>query len=396
MAGRWIRGVAPHTSGNVSGTDGLRLAGSLSLMLYYFVRHLLGFTLVDEVVAGGKSFENSYIASGTDGEFAGSDFVFSAISATFVYAELRRCFLVIEDSVNPVNCGVYEILTVPSGTTCTIDFHTGQTIFPTASTGMKWWVYSDLTAPTTAGDFAVLRSPHSTGWELKIDLLTRYSSYVGPRITVCSESGWNSSTHDWNSGASVLATNSSYQFSGPSGYYTHSSGPLVYMYGDTSGDFLTCISESYGQRVATSLFGSMFSVLEMFVPGHTERERLWAFGPEIWRSLAYYLTGSYGSLFTERYGSLTSVKVMFYRLTGGTFGSKPTGIDDKLPVCPLQIYVDTPVFMPWGYVNPERLAFIGTGDRNLALGGSHLCKDKTRTVGIRYGMSMPWPGVPLL
>jgi hypothetical protein len=156
---RLLREIYTTTSGNSTG-----IPFAASCLAWYF-KELLGYSSYSE---HPDSFLD-YIKTGTAGEFnlTGTDKSFrDTVAASFVAGDVGK-FVVVK-SANDRNSGIYKISAYVSASTVTLDFRSAATEYPTAETGITWWVIDpvhtaatgSLTAPdptaVTDGMFAVL------------------------------------------------------------------------------------------------------------------------------------------------------------------------------------------------------------------------------------------------
>lgn len=271
MALRWLRGVSPKTLTG-GGYEGAAYHGAYTLFVYYFLRYVMGYQHLDEVVNGGptRTFANCHEATGSDGAFAGSTVTFTSASNPFTIADVGK-FLVMLDPTNPENCGIHPI-TVFNGTgSVDIDFFSSA--FPTSASGITWYLLDDGSQgsgsiPNTLGDYAVLRANHASyPWEIK---LTLKDGTVGPnvggaQVEVAAESGaWNAVGNTWNTGVALL-TERCFQ-----GKYYQDINSRMYMVADTEASFVFyfCDMVGRGTKVATQI--------SLITPNETRgaRERL--------------------------------------------------------------------------------------------------------------------------
>lgn len=157
---KWLREISTNNTGN---NTGLPFA---AVCLAWYFKELLGYTSY----TASESF-TSYTVTGTNGEFnlTGTDKSFKdATASAFVSGDVGK-YLVVK-SANTRNSGIYKILTYVDATTVTIDFRSGTYEYPTAETGITWWVINPATAPTTESAYFRCTTPHAYGWSLEIAL----------------------------------------------------------------------------------------------------------------------------------------------------------------------------------------------------------------------------------
>lgn len=163
-------------------------------LLAYFLRYCCGFTNCTESVSvGGQHFWSHEKTGAGTGSFSGTDFVFSATGAPFASTD-RDKWLVVQDSTNRRNAGVYRIKGYTDSGNIIIDFRSAPNEYPTASTGLSWWILgSSFELPSTQGDYFRCQSPHSTGWAVQMTYINWYGGMGGVcinRITVAVDGNW--------------------------------------------------------------------------------------------------------------------------------------------------------------------------------------------------------------
>jgi len=174
MASHWIREARFMQSPGRSGMN------FWSKCVCFFLYHVLGYT---KPPGGASEFENatsgsydpatSYESNGTSGVFSGSNKNLTETGAfSAAGGEVDKWALVV-DASNPENSGFYRILTNPDANTIGIDFRTAASEYPTAATGLSWWILSeDYQTPSTNGDWWRLVTPHADAWEIECKLST--------------------------------------------------------------------------------------------------------------------------------------------------------------------------------------------------------------------------------
>ena len=135
----------------------------------FFINRVMGYTLQSETVAGGKSFV-SYQKTGV-GDVTGTGFNFTRTSGDVFASTDVESWIFIRDDTNPQNGGAYRITGYVDTSNITIDFASGPTEYPTASSAVTWWLLSDdYQVPSTNGDVISLQSRHATGWAIRLTI----------------------------------------------------------------------------------------------------------------------------------------------------------------------------------------------------------------------------------
>ena len=280
MAKRWLRGVSINTPGTTQ--NGVDHTPSL-MLIYHFLVKLCGFTHLDEVVTGGptRTFQSGHEATASDGVLVATDLTFKSASNPWVVGDVGK-FIVVLDATNPENCGIYEIVTYVSPGVVAVNFYVVAGTFPTAATGLTWWMFDTNNAsytPTAFGDYFVLRSPHATyPFEMKFESLNVTNNYIGAVIEVSPNSGaWTAgATHAWASGARVLYY---YTGTGTSQWmfldrYNTEPHSRWYMTADTDGSFVFMWTDR--GAAGTSVMASMIALADPLetTPPRSANERL--------------------------------------------------------------------------------------------------------------------------
>jgi hypothetical protein len=263
------------------------------LFWFWYFWKILGYQFIEESVTGGptRSFQNSSDATATDGVFAGSTLTFTSASNPFVAGDVGK-YLVLVDATNPENCGIHEITTYNAANSVDIDFYTPAGVFPTAATGISWWLLDDgsqgsVKVPTTPGDWCVLRVNHATSpWEMRMEFIggsAGGNGYTdGALIQVATEANsWDTGTHAWKSTAPVISDNAGTPLVWKMCGRRHDDTPhsRLYGYGTTEGDFLFGMSHTLGS-ISQRMLAVQVSILEPLesTPTRTARERLFISG----------------------------------------------------------------------------------------------------------------------
>jgi hypothetical protein len=182
MASRSLREITTTGTGNGTGLP-------FALRCFaWFLKELLGFTNYSE--SGNLLYS---LSTGVNGSFTGTDFTFTdSVSAAFVAGDVNR-WIVVKDSVDR-NCGIFKILTRVSASVVTLDWRSGTKEFPTASTGVTWWVIEpgataaggsitccdadDLSATVEPGEFALINDGQGINLDHPFNFYRQYK-YVG-------------------------------------------------------------------------------------------------------------------------------------------------------------------------------------------------------------------------
>lgn len=179
MASAWLREINTTSTGTNTGIPFFLKCVAL------FCKHVLGFTNEVESVLAGNSFFSTE-KSGTNGEInlTGTDKNFrDTVASSFVAGDHNKWLLVI-DPTNPRNSGVYKA-TFVSADTMTLDFRSGAAEYPTANTGLHWYLLADnYQVPITNNDYFTIDSP--AGWSIEIKLIIA----GGIAIRVSTNSDW--------------------------------------------------------------------------------------------------------------------------------------------------------------------------------------------------------------
>lgn len=410
MANRWLRGVKPYYGQGDSSNSYINEVVEHSLFVYYFLRRMLGFTLIQEYVnsvynpsAGQKSFEYHHnTRTGTDGVFSGSDLNFTSASNPFVAGDVNK-FICVVDGTNDVNCGIYQIKTYNSAGSVAIDFLVPVGTYPTAATGLTWYVIDGSTlAPTSANDWAVLQSPHDTyPFQVKIRLVdSSVTTPIGTGMKYSPEgSAWDTSAHNWTTGKAVITQ----EYKVVRGNYTYQHGK-VYAYGNTDGSFFAFfpwINNATGYK-----HFHCASILTPFEtsPTRTARERFGVFGTKLLsvdsgnadRGIANDYSMGQGQVFSELGFTTVNANWMDYRdgnsqsflrrsMSTNHRSSKREGL-------PIWILGDPAnanfLSAPWGYMNSSYIS-IGTVQSISEMTGF----DSNNRIHFRDDIVLPWPGV---
>lgn len=408
MGLRWLRGPTGNSSGVNDGTnDYARTTKDFSLFVFYYLRRILGWTFVEEQTIGTWVFDTAHSQTGTDGVLTNTDYTFTAASATFSAADVGR-FLVVVDATNESNCGIYEILTQPSSTQLTINFYTTGGNFPTAQSGLTWYVIDgDFDNDIRVGDYFVMESGHSTNpctMKFTVAGNTGQNSNSGLSIEVASEAGaWDTIGHTWNTGVALM----SHLAKIPRGNVTQAHG-RTFAIGHTDGSFFHIWShhnnavgnkQGAGIVVATALESSptpnVKEMIGLFGIGNGASDNSsWdrSFNNEFddmcttrwWSENLSKSTLSFWAAWWDGPGGID-----LFRHTGGV--NARTSQRDGLPIWITKdsFIVPDNLWAPWGEI-PTSQMLLGSVN---AL-GEHTAFDSDNYFHIRDGVVIPWPGIP--
>jgi len=177
MANVWVR---EFRGWGLTPTTGLQWpSGTFAVALAFFLERVLGYTFDTESVAASFSFRTAW-STGTDGELTATDKTFKATGIGDNLDAQR--FLVIV-STTGWNGGIYKFVSRTSADEVVIDTRTGVAEFPTAQTGLTYYVVrTEADRPYTDGDYIRLISPAGWAIELKLDYSSNYK-VCGVRIS---------------------------------------------------------------------------------------------------------------------------------------------------------------------------------------------------------------------
>jgi len=233
-----------------------------------FLQNVMGYTFQSTNCGAGRSWVSTE-KNGTNGSFGGSDWIFTESSSEPFSTSDADKYLVVRDDTNPRNGGIYRIRRYISSTQVEIDFKSDFYYeWPTASTGISWWVVArTYELPSAHGDQVRLQSRHSTGWAVELNYHSTYNA-VWVRVAV---------TGDW--GGKVITSGS------PSlgyGFTTTSSscGAIWNAEGDYDGEWLHLwlkqvdYNTSFDESVGGVCGGIMISRIDPIESGHSSDELL--------------------------------------------------------------------------------------------------------------------------
>jgi len=192
-------------------------------MQYLFLKECCGYTFVSQQNTTGDFTTTE--KTGTNGAFAGTDFVFTdATAASFVVGDVGKWILIV-DATNPVNNGWYKITGYTDASNITIDFRSGGTEYPTAASGLTWFIMDETYQITsTVGDYVRCNTPHADGWDLELKYVTGgSSSKINYRLSM---------NADWTATGKIL---------GPAWFNLEGGGTndmYNYIFADTGGTYV--------------------------------------------------------------------------------------------------------------------------------------------------------------
>jgi hypothetical protein len=209
----------------------------------------------------------SFLKSGTNGEFnlTGSDEDFrDSVAGVFAASDVGKWLVI---AGNNRNAGVYKITGYTSSSTVTVDFRSAATEYPTAQTGLSWWMIDETgSTPIGEGDYFRLKTPHAHGWEVEIAYyavieVPAYTAHPRTSMRVARNGIWgdNDSSKVW------WGVNNS-----RNGYY--------YGMFDTAGEMLAYMVH----QITTNLYnGSMVCNITPYETGHSTEELVAVMGSVI-------------------------------------------------------------------------------------------------------------------
>lgn len=196
MANHWLREMrflqSPARSGSAF------FAKCLCLWMY----RVLGYTNFTEDVSGEAGNETydptdasyGYEKTGANGVLNNTNFNFVDATASAFTAGDAGKWLLIVDTTNPENSGWYRVASYTDATTVVIDFRSGATEYPTAQSGLAWYLMDeDYETPIVSGSYFRLRTPHTDGWEVEVKLAG--SRHYEIRVSL---------DHDWTASGKIL------------------------------------------------------------------------------------------------------------------------------------------------------------------------------------------------
>lgn len=417
MARAWLRGVEPQNDANDSSDDWSLTAREHNSILYHFLTKCLNFVHVDEQVAGGKSFDGNEQASDTDGSFGGSDYQFVISSGKFSSGMVGE-FIVIKDPTNEENSGIYLIDSYIDSNNITINFLTTAGTYPTAGSGLSWWVLDRSNMPALHDDYAVIESPHATS---KCTIQLYYVSHSLPSggdfggrssngaglamrvVAGPASENWDSGSHAWT----TLAQNTRWaerKFKVGRGRVDDVDHNRIFGFGHDDGSFFLLYSKH--DAGAGELQGVMCGVVEPFEtdPTHDVKDLIVTSGPSHVVAYNNALTRDSGVNAMDRgeawssadYNSHECVWSDWHANSDRLFGKDFTGPNEytgEYDGFPIFVRVDPNdnegAFSLLGQHDPANVCF--TTARHL---GELQTYDSDQWMHLAMGVAFPWPGLP--
>lgn len=382
MAAHWLREIHLQNGSPYAGY------AFYSKMLCWWLYNVLGYTNFAQSVSSG-SYDPTGAATGTNGALSNANFnLVDSTYGAFSSGDIGK-WVLIKDLTNPLNSGWYKITAFVDANTVTIDFRSGPSEYPTTASGLSWWMIAeDASVPNTVGDYWRLRTPHTDGWELEVELNSDTSGgLLHIRLSL---------NADWTGSGKILgdvlmghdSQNDASQFYWYAEGDTEGSHLHVYWHGTSGGNRLWSIGkvapyETSPTHPASELWalagaGSSPSYTSQLI----DRNAGWT--PRVWR---------------ERDASNNTASVIEWGYNGGAEGFTQWGSNEanartgKTDIRPgVDLAVD--------YLNAsDKYELIGV------MGGLEECRNnfsKMQTlddagtkdkVHVRDGILLPWPGV---
>jgi len=407
MGQRWLRGPLANNAGVADPTnDYVLTCRDFNLFVFYYLRRILGFTYVEEVQQSGSSWvwDTAHEHTAADGVLTATDYTFSSASALFAAGDVGK-FLVMVDATNEENCGIYEIDTFTSSSIVTVKWYTTGGNFPTASTGITWYLIDGETAGDPRNDdYYVLEVPHATS---PYTMKCRYLGFgggsfngSGTGIEVAPEaSAWNVGTHTWNTGVRDRL----FERKVTRGFVNSAHG-RTFAYGHTDGSHwmvwdhhinATGVKEGAGVTILGALESS---------PAPDAEELVYAWGQGLssnnsasWgRSIVDTVQEmSWGSVWSERGGLAEDVYWLSWYDSADIFRANVgvnarTSKRDALPIWTMRDPLNAgDNWAPWGEI-PTAHMVVAT----VNILGEHVSFDSDNFLHIRDDLVIPWPGLP--
>ena len=232
-----------------------------------FLHKVLGFTIQSTTCPAGRSFTSTE-KSGMGGSFGGSDWIFTG--SGFDQSDAGK-IIVLEDNTNPRNAGVYVIRRYISATQIEIDFQADQYQgeFPSAGSGINWWIYSKTYELPGNGDQIRLQSRHTTGWALEINFTT--GGYTARSYIRVATSG------DWTNGPILNRGTALYFYPCQGNEQVEAS--VINAEADYDGEWLNVFTRAVGNASTYynekwSMGGFVIARIDELEPGHSDDEKL--------------------------------------------------------------------------------------------------------------------------
>lgn len=422
MARAWLRGVLPQQYTGVSDSSPsgtwANKAREHNNIIYHYLTKCLGYTAYDEVQPASDTWAGNPQTNDTDGAFSGSDYVFTTTSSKFTAGMVGE-FIVVVDGTNEENTGVYLVTAYIDANNIEINFYTTAGTYPTAGSGISWWMLDYANAPNLpsasgASAYCILESPHATS-PATIQLM--YQGHTYPTsgdyasgshkagFGVCVVPGpasenWDAGGHAWTTaGDSRKHTR---RFTMPRGRVDDIDHGRIFAYGDTDGEFLSIYTHFDGG--AGTSHGCTIAVLTPLetVPTHDSKDLVVCSGPY---HAASYTTniardaGDYGMDRSVVYASDQPCIAYWQDWTHASarlFATSMTGPNEYTGE-----YDALPIFV-WSDPESDQNAFGLVGEFKPAhmvfTTALHLGNFKTFNTDqwfhLMLGVAWPWPGIP--
>lgn len=419
MSRAWLRGVVPQHQANTNINNWSVTGREHCLIIYYFLTKCLGYSHEDEV-SGTGDWLNNHQATDTDGAFAGTDYVFTISSSKFNSGMVDE-FICIVDGTNEENTGLYRVLSYTDANNIVIDFYTTAGTYPTAATGLTWYMLDYAAAPavdSAAGTdgFVVLESPHATSpstIKLQMQSYDRPSSgdFAGGSqkpgwgievVAGTATDNWDSGGHTWTALGETRRLGQQYGVSRGEVGWAHN---RIYAYGDTGGEHLTLYSDHNGGASNKQCAFTMGVITPLETsPVHDPKDLVVAFGPWEGFSASNTLNRNHGTDAVDRGACLRgeipyTCSLMDWHGGAGnrlfaTSVSGPSEYTGEYDGLPIHIFADSDnskmSFAMHGQFSPAHIVF--TTALHL---GNFKTFDSDTWLHLTHGLAIPWPGLPV-
>lgn len=407
MAHRWLRGILPtHDPTNSSANNYVDNHREFNVIVHYFLHRVLGWTLIDEVIAGSGSFQNNHSITAGDGVLTSTDYSFASATGGFASGDAGK-FICLVDSSSDKNCGIYKIASYVDTNNITLDFQTSAGNYPDVATGVTWYLLDPTNVPTLQDSYYVLESPHAT---IKTTMKCQQKGYsqvgnpggvnLGTFIQFAGQAAsvaWDAVGHDWKTAAKYNAT----MVKISSGEYNTTKG-RIFGYGNTDGS-AWCMWNKFQNGGSGILQTTFFSVLTPFETGRTNVEKVCLHGPwynsgisdggmddeghDFGTGIAYSEKAS-DEVLTYLSGLIINGTTAYFRTNVGGPNAR-TGKRDALPL--------------WVFSDPanqkDQWAPLGAVSENILRAqvfdlGDYATFDSDQYYHVTEGLVVPWAGIP--